>query len=113
MKQTIVCSWVLHPDQILVLDSNTGDVIATISSNANADDLFYDAARRRIYVSCGEGFVAVIEQADVNHYKLLTRVPTVAGAQTSAFSAPLGRLYVAAPARGEQPAEVLLFEVME
>lgn len=98
-----------HPAQLLVMNSTTGEMIATVDSSADADDLFYDAARKRIYVSCGDGSIAVIEQTDVNHYKLLTRVPTVAGARNSAFSEQLKRLYVAAPRRGQQPAEVRIF----
>jgi hypothetical protein len=92
------------------MNSTTGEMIATVDSNADADDLFYDVARKRIYVSCGEGIIAVIEQSDADHYKLLARAPTVTEARTSAFSEPLKCLYVAAPRRGEQPAEVRVFE---
>ena len=99
-----------HPAQLLVMNSTTGEMIATVDSNADADDLFYDVARKRIYVSCGEGIIAVIEQSDADHYKLLARAPTVTEARTSAFSEPLKCLYVAAPRRGEQPAEVRVFE---
>lgn len=99
-----------HPAQVLVINSTTGETITTVDSNEDADDLFYNAVRKRIYVSCGEGYIAVIEQTDADHYKLLTRTPTVAGARTSAFSEPLKRLYVAVPRRAEEPAEVRVFE---
>jgi DNA-binding beta-propeller fold protein YncE len=102
-----------HPAQVLVLNANTGDLVATVDSNADADDLFYDAVRKRIYVSCGEGYIAVIGQTDADHYKLLTSIRTVEGARTSVFSEPLKRLYVAAPSRGEQPAEVRVFEARQ
>jgi hypothetical protein len=85
-------------------------LIATVDSKADADDMFFDAVRKRIYVSCGEGYIAVIEQADADHYRLLTSIQTVADARTSVFSEPLKRLYVAAPRRGEQPAELRVFE---
>lgn len=68
-----------HPAQVLVLNANTGDLVATVDSNADADDLFYDAVRKRIYVSCGEGYIAVIGQTDADHYKLLTNIRTVEG----------------------------------
>lgn len=100
-----------HPAQLVVMDSRTGKTMATVDSSADADDLFYDAASRRVYVSCGEGFIAVIEQADEDHYRLAARVPTVAGARTSAFSAELHSLYVAVPERGEQPIEVRVYPV--
>ena len=102
-----------NPAQLLAINSITGERIATVDSSADADDLSYDAARKRIYISCGDGSIAVIEQMDVNHYKLLVRVPTVAGARNSEFSEPLKRLYVAVPRRGDRPAEVRVFETRE
>jgi DNA-binding beta-propeller fold protein YncE len=100
-----------HPAQLLVLDTATGKAVARIDTNSDADDLSYDAANRHIYISCGEGFVAVVEQRDADHYRLLARVPTVAGARTSTFSAELNSLYVGVPQRGDQPAELRIFKV--
>jgi DNA-binding beta-propeller fold protein YncE len=100
-----------HPAQLLVLDTATGKAIARIDTNSDADDLFYDPANKNIYVSCGEGFVAVVQQLDADHYKLLARVPTVAGARTSTFSVELNSLYLGVPQRGDQPAELRIFKV--
>jgi hypothetical protein len=94
-----------HPAQLLALDTATGKAVARIDTNSDADDLFYDPANKRVYVSCGEGFVDVIEQPDANHYRLLWRIPTIAGARTSAFSAELDSLYLGVPQRGDHPAE--------
>ncbi len=98
-----------HPAQLLVLDTATGKAVARIDTNSDADDLFYDPANKRIYVSCGEGFVAVVEQKDSDHYRLQARVPTVAGARTPTFSPELNTLYVAVPKRGDQPPELRVF----
>jgi DNA-binding beta-propeller fold protein YncE len=100
-----------RPAQVVVLDTATGNAVAKIDINSDTDDLFYDAAHRRIYVSCGEGFVDVIEQRDADHYRLVARVATVAGARTSTFSPELNILYVGVPRRGEQPAEVRVYKV--
>lgn len=100
-----------HPAQLVVLDTTTGKAIAKIDMNSDADDLFYDPANKRIYVSCGEGFVDVIEQRDADHYKLIARVPTVVGARTSTFSAKLNAFYLGVPRRGDQPAELRVFKV--
>jgi DNA-binding beta-propeller fold protein YncE len=99
-----------HPAQLVVLDTATGETIARVDTNSDADDLFYDPAHNRVYVSCGEGFVDVIEQRDANHYRLLGRIPTVAGARTSAFSAELDSFYLGVPRRGDQPAELRTFK---
>jgi DNA-binding beta-propeller fold protein YncE len=102
-----------HPAQLVVLDTATGKAVAKINTNSDADDLFYDPAHKRIYVSCGEGFVDVIEQRDADHYRLIARVPTVAGARTSAFSSELNSFYLGVPRRGEQPAELRVFKVRD
>jgi len=73
--------------------------------------MFYDAARKRIYISGGEGFLSVVEQLDADHYRLAASLPTAAGARTSLFVPDLGRLYLAVPHRGAQGAEVRVYEV--
>ncbi|CAN0515026.1 unnamed protein product, partial [Phaeothamnion confervicola] len=50
------------PAQLLVLDTTTGRIVATLASVGDADDIFYDRNAARIYVSGGEGFVYVFEQ---------------------------------------------------
>ncbi len=102
-----------RPAQAMVLDTTTGKPVARIAINSDMDDLFYDAAHKRIYVSCGEGFVDVIEQRDANHYTLIAHVATVAGARTSAFSSELNSLYVGVPRRGDQPAEIRVFKLVK
>lgn len=100
-----------HPAQLLILDTDTGKAVARVDTSNDADDLFYDPANKRIYVSCGEGFVAVVEQRDADHYRLLARIPTVAGARTSAFSGELNSFYLGVPRREDQPAEVRVFRL--
>jgi hypothetical protein len=50
----------------------------------------------------------VFEQAE-GGYRRLLRVPTVAGARTSLFVPELDRLFVAARARGSEPAAIWVF----
>jgi DNA-binding beta-propeller fold protein YncE len=95
------------PPTLVVLDSNSGKELAKTSIDGDADDIFHDAKRNRIYVSCGAGFVDVIE---VGTYKLLERVSTASGARTSLFVPELNRLYLAVPHRGNQPSEVRVNE---
>jgi outer membrane protein assembly factor BamB len=51
-----------NPAKLLVLDMETGKTVATVDIVGDTDDLFYDAANKRIYVSGGEGRVTVISQ---------------------------------------------------
>jgi DNA-binding beta-propeller fold protein YncE len=99
-----------RPPQVIVFDTTSGKVVARLPVVGDADDMFYDAARRRIYVSGGEGTISVIQQRDPDHYVVIGRIATAPGARTSFFVPTLNRLYVAVPHRGAQPAEVRVFE---
>ena len=99
------------PAQLLVLDMDTGKTVASVDIVGDTDDLFYDAANKRIYVSGGEGRVTVISQTSADNYNVAGQVPTAPGARTSFFARETGMLYVAVPHRGEQEAELRVFTV--
>lgn len=100
-----------QPAKLLVLDTNAGKTVASADCPGDADDLFYDADRARLYITGGEGAVGVVEQPDPDHYRPLARIPTAPGARTSFFAAAATHtLYVAVPHRGKQPAELLTFQ---
>jgi hypothetical protein len=99
-----------RPPHVVVFDTETGRTVATLQADGDADDLFYDAARRRVYGCFGAGSVIVYGQKDQDHYALLGRVPTAVGARTGLFFAELGRLYVAVPLRGNPTAEIRVFD---
>jgi DNA-binding beta-propeller fold protein YncE len=43
-----------HPAKIVILDTSSGRQSGAIDICGDTDDLFYDAARKRLYVSCGK-----------------------------------------------------------
>jgi YVTN family beta-propeller protein len=94
------------PAKVLIVDAQMGQAVGAVACCGDTDDVFYDAANRRLYVSGGEGCVSVIEQADPNRYKNVGKVMTAAGARTSFFDAGGRVLYVAVPLRGSQMCEV-------
>ena len=100
-----------RPARLVVLDTGTGKSVAEVDINSDTDDLFYDPVRRRVYLSCGEGFVDVVQDAGGDRYELMARVPTVAGARTSTFSSSLSSFYLGVPRRGEKPAEIRVFTI--
>jgi DNA-binding beta-propeller fold protein YncE len=99
-----------NPAKLLVLDTETGKAVASLDCAGDTDDVFYDAANSRVYVSGGEGVVSVIEQADADHYRPLGRLATAGGARTSFFISATRSLYLAVPHRGTQRAELRVFE---
>lgn len=99
-----------EPPRLVVLDTLSGKTVAEVPIDGFADDLSWDPARRRIYISCGAGFIDVIQQQDADHYRPLDRVSTSDGAATSTFSGQLNSLYVGVPRRGDEPAEIRVFK---
>jgi hypothetical protein len=89
----------------------TGKTVATVDIVGDTDDLFYDAANKRIYVSGGEGRVTVISQTNADKYNVAGQVITAPGARTSFFVPETRMLYVAVPHRGAQKAELRAFTV--
>ena len=85
------------PARLVLLDTDSGAAKASVETCGDADDVFFDVRRRRIYVSCGEGVVGVL-QGDAAGYHPLARIPTHSGARTSLFVPELDRLFVAARA---------------
>jgi YVTN family beta-propeller protein len=98
-----------RPPTLLVLDMETGRTVTALKIVGDADDLFYDAAHKRIYVSGGEGRVTVITQTNADVYDISGQVATAPGARTSFFVAETGTLYVAVPHRGARRAELRVF----
>jgi len=100
------------PASIVVLDSNSGAVVASVPTVATLDGLSFDSATRRIYTSGGEGFVDVTQQIDADHYERVARIPTGPIARTSVFVQEWHRLYVAVPRDKERGAELRVFEAV-
>ena len=96
------------PPTLMALSSQDGYVAAKIETCGDADDVFVDRKRGRVYVSCGEGVVDVLEPDEAG-YRRLARVPTVAGARTSLFVPELDRLFVAVRAGSNEPASIWVF----
>jgi DNA-binding beta-propeller fold protein YncE len=102
-----------RPAKVLVYDTTTGKESGSFDIVGDTDDLFYDAARKRVYVSGGEGFIDVFRIEDSNRATGITRIAriaTAAGARTSLFVPDQNRLYLAVPHRGSQKAEIRIYE---
>jgi hypothetical protein len=96
------------PPTLAVLSLQDGAVIQRLETCADADDLFVDATRQRVYVSCGEGFVDTFARRGPG-YQRSGRTPTVAGARTSLYDPVLDRLYLAVRATSAAPAAIWVF----
>ena len=102
------------PPLVVVLNTDTGKEVARVRVKAASDDAYFDAARKRIYVICGEGYISVIQQNDQDHYALVENIPTIAGARTGGL---LGaNLYVGVPSGATgatDPAQLWVYQAQE
>jgi DNA-binding beta-propeller fold protein YncE len=97
------------PGRLVVFDTSTGKQVSDLQISGDTDDLFYDPVRQRLYVSCGEGFIDVV-QASRDTYQRTARLPTNPGARTSFFSPHLDRYYLAVPEQGNHKAEIRVYQ---
>jgi DNA-binding beta-propeller fold protein YncE len=98
------------PAKLVVLDSDSGKIVATLPTAELADDMLFDPESKRIYVDCDE-FIVVYVQRDADHYEELGRIPTSFRAKTAILVPKLRRYFVAAPRHGQKIAEVKVYQV--
>jgi len=101
------------PAEMVVMDSKSGKEVAHLPTPDGMDGVYFDAARKRVYVSGGRdlpaGFVYVYQQKDADHYETIGKIRTRGGAGTSFWSPDLNRYYVAAPKNEDQEAAILVY----
>ena len=100
-----------NPALVLIYDTTSGKRVGSSPIVGDTDDLFYDAARKRLYVTGGGGFIDVFHQNDADHLTRVAHVASAGGARTSLYVPDEARLYVAVPLRGAQKAEIRIYEV--
>jgi YVTN family beta-propeller protein len=99
------------PARLLVFDTATGKEIASTDIVGDTDDLFYDAATKRLLVSGGEGYLDVLQDQGDNHFVRVAHTPTASGARTCLYVADQRRLYLAVPHRGSQQTEIRIYDM--
>jgi DNA-binding beta-propeller fold protein YncE len=97
------------PSRLVLLEPASGTAKADMPTCDDADDLYFDDKRRRIYVSCGSGAVDVFEQAG-GKYVASAHIETRPGARTSLFVPSLDRLFVAARAGSGGQSAILVYQ---
>ena len=101
-----------RPARLAMIDTGSGRTITSADIGGDTDDLFYDDTRRRVYVIGGDGFIDVVAR-DGDHLQRVERIATRGGARTGLWVGEQNRLYVALPARGNQSAEIRVFEAVK
>lgn len=98
------------PAKLVVLDSDSGKIVASVPTIEMVDDISYDPQQKRIYAS-GNDFVDVFQQADPDHYTRIGHVPGAFRAKTSFLLTKLNRFYLAVPRHGDKAAELRVYKI--
>ena len=98
------------PGKLVVLNSDTGKVVADVPAVGLVDDAAFDEKHKRVYLA-GDGSVDVFEQKDPDHYALLAKIPGSFRAKTAILVPELNRYYLAVPHHENHDAEVRVYEI--
>ena len=101
------------PSRFVAIDTEAGKVVADLPCVGDSDDMWWDAARKRVYVIGGEGFISVFQQQFPDQYSMIAKIPSVIGARVGMFFASRDRLYVGVPSRANLPGELWVYETQE
>ncbi|HEV8412929.1 MAG TPA: YncE family protein [Bryobacteraceae bacterium] len=89
----------------VVVDPNTGKVVATIMNGTRVDALGWDPSKKLMYIpNGGEGNVTVVHQDSPDKYTTVATVNTFAGAKTITVDPKTHNAYLFQPERGPAPA---------
>jgi DNA-binding beta-propeller fold protein YncE len=91
-QQVLVMS--RHPAKLAAFNLRDGGMTHAVEGCGDSDDLFVDAERSQIYVSCGEGFLDVFA-ARADGFVRVMHLATAPGARTSLWVPQLDRLFLA------------------
>lgn len=99
-----------EPGKLVVLNSDTGKIVADVPAVGLTDDMAYDAKNKRVYLA-GDAYVDVFEQKDADHYARLAQVPGSFRAKTAILVPELNRYYLAVPHHESNEAEVRVYDI--
>jgi hypothetical protein len=92
-----------QPAVVIALDGKTLKELWTAEIPADIDDLFFDAKRKRLYASCGEGSLAILEEKGGGRFEVVEKLPTTKLARTCFFDSESGRLFLGVPRQPGKP----------
>lgn len=99
------------PFKLVVINTETGQSVASFDAPGRTNGMMFDAKNRRIYAA-GDDYIAVFRQRDADHYDEIARVPSEKGAKTAFLVPELHRLYVAVGGSADTKAGLLRYDVL-
>lgn len=103
------------PARLLVFntkpDKSPGKIIAELPCGTEPNAVFYDGARKRVYVNCEQGLISTFKQKDADHYLPMPDTATTAGASAACYVGDAGVIYVGIPRFGGDQAAVHIVDI--
>ena len=90
-------------NKMAVVNADSGQVITTVAIGSGPDAAAYDAGRRLVFSSNGEGTLTVVKQDSADKYTVLATVPTEKSARTMSLDAKTHKIYLSAAQLGATP----------
>lgn len=92
---------------MVVMDAQTGKVVATLPIGDRCDGVTFDPGKKIAYSSNGEGTITVVQEVDANTFKVLENAKSQLGGRTIAVDKVTHHLYLptaefGAPVAGER-----------
>lgn len=100
------------PAELIVYDTKSSNEITRFEIRKDADDIFFDAKNKFIYISCGEGYLQVFKQEKKEVYNLSQEILTRKGARTSLYVPELNKMYLAVPRNDEEEAVIQIYSIL-
>ena len=79
---------------IVVMDSKSGKIIASLPMGDGCDGLVFIKEDQNIAASCGEGVLTVVHQNSATDYAVIQTLPTRKSARTITYSEALKKIYM-------------------
>jgi DNA-binding beta-propeller fold protein YncE len=89
---------------MVVLDSESGKVVATVPIGERVDGAAFDPELKRAYAPCGTGSITIIQEKDANTFAVLESTTTQTGARTIAVDTRTHHLFSPTAEFGDAPA---------
>ena len=84
-----------HNQLLVMLDSRTGKMIASLPIGQGVDATAFDAGTQFAFASCGDGTVTVAQEDATDKLTLVQTLATEHGARTMAFDPSMHKIYLA------------------
>lgn len=89
---------------LAVMDASTGKIITTLPIGTGTDAAAFDADKRLVFTSNGEGTITVIQEEAADTYRVLETVKTEPGARTMTLDPKTHKLFLITADRTTPPA---------